>query len=494
MRFSFESKQFIETDIQAEKLAVIGENRALSWKAFQEEVNQLANFLTEHGWNNSSKPILIYGHKEAEMIVAIYTCMQLGITYIPTDVVYPKSRLERVASIAEVGLILNCSQETLHLPGTSELHLEETTYSWLQNNGKPVQLETQQVDPLVYIIFTSGSTGEPKGVQISREAVLSFLRWMTQDFGFSQQDVFINIALFSFDLSVYELMTFGALGATILLNGKTTVDQPEYFLARVAKYSGTVWVSTPSFAFLFSRDENAIIAHNVRYFLFCGEVLPHALAASLKKYFPNTILYNTYGPTEATVATTLVEITPEILANYPSLPVGYSKRESQLEFDGEEIVIIGPNVSVGYLNRPDLNAEKFGVRNGQRAFKTGDLGYLENGMLFCKGRNDDQVKLRGYRIELNEITAKIDAITFVAKSETIALKRNNEVKKIVSLVQLKETEDRDYKQAILNELATNLPDYMVPSDIKIIPAIPLNQNGKADKQRLTQIYLGQENP
>jgi D-alanine--poly(phosphoribitol) ligase subunit 1 len=120
------------------------------------------------------------------------------------------------------------------------------------------------------------------------------------------------------------------------------------------------------------------------------------------------------------------------------------------------------------------------------------LGYIEHGMLFCKGRNDDQVKLRGYRIELNEITAKIDAIPFVAKAETIALKRNNEVKKIVSLVQLNEDEKRDYKQAILNELAANLPDYMIPSDIKIISAIPLNQNGKADKQRLTQIYLGQD--
>lgn len=489
MYFSFESKQFEERHVAPEKLAVIGENRSLTWSDFHVEVDKLAAFLTENGWANAKQPVLIYGHKEAEMLVAIYTCIHLGLTYIPADVIYPMSRLERIVSIANVNLVLNCSNQELALPNTTELQLS-TTYRFLQNNGTPALYDVTPVDPLVYIIFTSGSTGEPKGVQISREAILSFVRWMTADFGFDTNDVFVNIALFSFDLSVYEVMTFGALGATILLNGKSTVEQPLHFLERLNLYKGSVWVSTPSFAFLFSREENEVIASNVDYFLFCGEVLPHALAKSLKTHFPEAVIYNTYGPTEATVATTLVEITPEIIAKYPSLPVGFSKRESKLSFDNEEIVIIGPNVSVGYLNRPDLNAEKFITLEGQRAFKTGDLGYLQDGMLFCKGRNDDQVKLRGYRIELNEITAKIDAISFVAKAETIALRRNDEVKKIVSLVQLNEMGSEDYKTLILEELTNVLPDYMIPSDIKIIDRIPLNQNGKADKQQLTQLYLG----
>lgn len=489
MYFSFESKQFEERHVAPEKLAVIGENRSLTWSDFHVEVEKLAAFLTENGWANAKQPVLIYGHKEAEMLVAIYTCIHLGLTYIPADVIYPMSRLERIVSIANVNLVLNCSNQELALPNTTELQLS-TTYRFLENNGTPALYDVTPIDPLVYIIFTSGSTGEPKGVQISREAVLSFVRWMTADFGFDANDVFVNIALFSFDLSVYEVMTFGALGATILLNGKSTVEQPLHFLERLNQYKGSVWVSTPSFAFLFSREENEVIASNVDYFLFCGEVLPHALAKALKEYFPKAIIYNTYGPTEATVATTLVEITPEIIAKYPSLPVGFSKRESKLSFDNEEIVIIGPNVSVGYLNRPDLNAEKFITLEGQRAFKTGDLGYFQDGMLFCKGRNDDQVKLRGYRIELNEITAKIDAISFVAKAETIALRRNDEVKKIVSLVQLNEMGSEDYKTRILEELTNVLPDYMIPSDIKIIDRIPLNQNGKADKQQLTQLYLG----
>jgi D-alanine--poly(phosphoribitol) ligase subunit 1 len=110
-------------------------------------------------------------------------------------------------------------------------------------------------------------------------------------------------------------------------------------------------------------------------------------------------------------------------------------------------------------------------------------------MLFCKGRNDDQIKLRGFRIELNEITAKIDALSFIEKSATIALKRNEEVKKIVALVTLKNEVDFDVKVSIFQSLKTTLPEYMIPSDIKVIEEIPLNQNGKADRNKLTEIYL-----
>ena len=169
--------------------------------------------------------------------------------------------------------------------------------------------------------------------------------------------------------------------------------------------------------------------------------------------------------------------------------MGYSKRESDILLDNEEIVIIGPNVSLGYLNRPDLNELKFIQINNKRAFKTGDLGYFEDGMLFCKGRNDDQIKLHGYRIELNEITAKIEELQSVVKAETIALRRNNEVKKIVSLIEVEHLNDAPSKEFILQHLKGTLPVYMLPSDIKFIDKMPLNQNGKADKNKLQEIYL-----
>ena len=488
MKFSFEYKRFIDINEQPLKMAIIGENRSLTWLEFKDEVESFSSYLNENGYCNMKNPVMIYGHKRAEMIVAIYTCIALEIPYVPIDETYPSQRIQSIVEIASVELVINCSGKVFPIEDLTEIKLNQKNIS-INNPRKPQKYEIAPIDPIVYIIFTSGSTGKPKGVQITRESIVDFLAWMTNDFGFCSEDVFINVAIFSFDLSVFELMTFSSLGSTILLNGKTTIENPDLFLERISKYNGNIWVSTPSFSLQFSRMHNDIISKNVNYFLFCGEVLTNQLAKSLKTHFPEVTLYNTYGPTEATVATTLIEITPEIIERYNPLPIGFTKKGTRIDIDNEEIVIIGKNVSIGYLNRPDLNSEKFIRIENERAFRTGDIGYFSDGLLFCKGRNDDQVKLHGYRIELNEITSKIDEIPFVFKSATLALKRNDEVKKIVSLVQLKYKVDFNVKREIVGILSQNLPNYMIPSDLKVINEIPLNQNGKADKNRLLEIYL-----
>ena len=172
--------------------------------------------------------------------------------------------------------------------------------------------------------------------------------------------------------------------------------------------------------------------------------------------------------------------------------MGYPKPNSEIVIENGEIVIVGENVSIGYLNRPELNQEKFIQINGQRAYKTGDNGYLKEGMLFFNARFDNQIKLHGYRIELDEITSKINDIEFILQAETIALRRNGEVKKIVSLIQLsleKATGITDVKKEINDRLTKSLPPYMIPSDFKIIDKMPLNQNGKSDKKELEAMYL-----
>lgn len=491
MKFCFDSKDFVEQEIDRDRLAVIGENSKITWAEFELRVNQFCSFIKEKNWDKLQFPVLLYGHKQIEMIVAIYGLMKLEIPYIPADVIYPKERLSSIQNISKTNLIINCSEEQLEFPEVNilsfrnnSLHIEQQAYASTVNE-KPE-------DPLVYLIFTSGSTGEPKGVQISTEAVRDFTQWMCEDFGFSKEDVFVNIAVFSFDLSVYELMSFGALGATILLNSRSVLEKPELLMKQIELYKGTVWVSTPSFSFVYSRIDDVRQLDSLRYFLFCGELLPHGLAKTLVAKFPKAIVYNTYGPTEATVATTQIVINNAILDKYPTLPVGKSKPRSKLMIDNDEIVIVGKNVSRGYLNRPDLNKEKFISINGERAFKTGDQGYVEEDILFFKGRNDDQVKLHGFRIELNEITSKLNDIDVVLQAATIPLKRNEEVKKIVSLIQLKSNIDdtKDWKAHIVTQLKETLPYYMIPSDFKFIEQMPLNQNGKADKKVLEQIYLG----
>lgn len=494
MKFSFVHKTFVEHEIEPEKWAVVGENSALTWTEFKKAVDSMCHFFQKNGWDQLEYPVLLYGHKETEMIIAMYACIQMEIPYIPADVVYPIERLNSIRTIAQCELVINCTQTPLNLANTIEVQFTAGALECKQAIDCTLRT-TAATDPLIYIIFTSGSTGEPKGVQISTEAIRDFTEWMTTDFGFTSDDVFINVALLSFDLSVYEVMSFGALGATLLLNSKTTTENPELMLKRIEANRGTIWVSTPSFSFIYSRIDDVSSLASVKYFLFCGELLPHPLAKKLVEKFPTATVYNTYGPTEATVATTQVIIDAAILEKYNPLPVGKSKPNSTLLIENEEIIIVGKNVSLGYLNRPELNAEKFITINNQRAFKTGDVGYFENEMLFFKGRNDDQVKLHGYRIELNEITAKINEIDGVLQAATIALKRNEEVKKIVSLITIQPSwaSQSNLIEMIQSNLSNSLPPYMIPSDFKIVDRIPLNQNGKADKKLLEQMYLQKNN-
>jgi D-alanine--poly(phosphoribitol) ligase subunit 1 len=492
MKFDFKIRAFEDLEAESNKLAVIGENRELTWAEFRSEVLKFSDFLaSEMRVEANNAPVMIYGHKNVEMIVAIYACLSLRIPYIPIDELYPAERITRVSQIANSQVLINCTDRFIDLEGPSQVLVGKSEFTIKASNRESSTHSSESAlhDPLVYIIFTSGSTGEPKGVQISNSAILTFLDWMTNDFGFKSNDVFLNIAVFSFDLSVFELMTFGALGATILLNGRQTLDSSDKFLNRIERYHGSVWVSTPSFSMLYSRESHTQISENIASFLFCGEVLPHGLAKELKFHYPNARVLNTYGPTEATVATTLIEIDDSILSKYDVLPVGYPKRDCEIGIEDSEIVIYGENVSLGYLNREDLNRGKFGVKENKRYFKTGDLGYMENGLLFCRGRNDDQVKLRGYRIELNEITSKLEMLDFLHMAVTIPLKRNDDVKKIVSMVVLKSEREGEVKTEIQEFLKRHLPEYMIPSDIKIVDSFPLNQNGKIDKSLLPELYL-----
>ncbi len=487
MKFCFDKKDFVEKDYLPNNYAVIGDDFELTWTEFSSKVEELCMEFKNKSIQDLKYPVVIYGHKSANMLVAMYAMMKLEIAYIPIDVIYPDERVAKVMSLSKCQFVINTTKEALSITGVTELFLKKDLFEYGQQEVN-YELSDKIQDPLVYIIFTSGSTGEPKGVQISSSAVRSFLRWMTKDFEFSKAEVFINSAILSFDLSVFEVITFAGLGGAIVLNSKEHVSSPNILIDRIQKYKGTTWVSTPSYALKYARMGEVPQLDSIKTFLFCGEILPHVLAKNLVENFKNARVLNTYGPTEATVATTLVEITKEVLEEHNPLPVGKSKRESYLLIENEEVVIVGDNVSVGYLNSPELNKEKFKIIDGLRAFKTGDKGLLREGMLFFAGRNDDLVKLHGYRIELNEITSVLNDLPYVAHGETIALRREDVVKKIVSLVQLQANEEITVAE-IKEDLGKRLPHYMIPSDIKFVDTIPLNQNGKADKKMLTEIYL-----
>ena len=425
----------------------------------------------------------------------------------------------------------------------------------LEITAEPAPKEQPVLQPVSgsrtwYIIFTSGSTGTPKGVQISADCLEHFLDWSvglakredcvpedadrnvtedrenpenrknpenpekseSMDPGRSGM-VFLNQAPFSFDLSVMDLYTSLALGGTLWCLDKKVQGDYTSLMDSLEKSGANVWVSTPSFAQMClserTFDRNRMPA--LRTFLFCGETLDNRTALKLMERFPDAAVYNTYGPTESTVAVTGVRITKEMAQAGEPLPVGTAKSgtllriqdpEGKLLPDGEsgEIIIIGDTVSTGYYQQKELSEKAFFCVPGKdgtglRAYRTGDKGFLQAGMLHYRGRIDFQVKLHGYRIELEDIENNIRNIPGVAQAVVLPNERGGKVSSLTAYVTL-DTEDVQLQSvpelpAFLKEQLSHLvPAYMVPKKWEVLDEIPVTPNGKADRKALRMNKTG----
>ena len=477
MRFDLELLDFVDCDKDLNKLALSASDRDLTWDEFKNEVDAFKSEILKYNLPKGH-PVVIYGHKEAKFLVSIVACISLGLPYIPVDTIYPKERLHKIINIVNSALLINTIDDTLDF------------------NKENINTTYYLDDPIIYIIFTSGSTGEPKGVQITQNSILDFNKWLDTDFKFSNDSVFMNQAPFSFDLSVYELIGFLSFGGTIVLNSRELLENHIEFFERLKKYSCNTWVSTPSFIskYLLSSEFTSNDIKSLQTFLFCGEVLPATTAKRILNSFPSSKVLNTYGPTEATVAITLIDITPAVIEKYSkSLPVGYVKENTVinlLDKDSEnvgEIEIVGDNVSIGYFKNEELNAQKFQAKYEKRSFRTGDFGYFEDDMLFFANRKDELIKLHGFRIELGEIDKEFTNNKNINESITIPLKRGTEVVKLITFII---TNTQIDIEELKKEISQILPYYMIPSDIIVLDKFPYNTNHKIDKNQLIEIYRG----
>jgi D-alanine--poly(phosphoribitol) ligase subunit 1 len=487
MRFDLAANRFVETDTNANAWAVIGADRTLRWSELAAEARAWCEAARAHGFA-ADVPVIVRGHKEAAFFVAMVGALLLGAPFVPLDTIYPDERMQRIAQELGAAVYYDASSgQFVPLPAGPATRVESGAHP-LRETG------------LAYVLFTSGTTGTPKGVQIGRESVAALVEWMSADFALGTAPVFLNQAPFSFDLSMYEVFGTLALGGTIVLASRKLCAQGAALLETLASHHVTTWVSTPSFAQqqLLNPQFCEAGLKSLKTFLFCGEVLPVALAKQLRERFPAARIINTYGPTEATVATTWVVVDDALLAAHPRLPIGRAKRDSKVFVDDGELCIAGPHVMRGYLNRDDLNASRMFIHDGQRAFRTGDLGAVDaEGMLFCQGRIDDQVKMGGYRIELQEIDAALRALPGVPAAAAVPLRRpDGSVARIVAFVETGGEDariaDSTHLPAGLRDwkalLATRLPSYMIPSELLGCRSLPVSVNFKIDRTQLAQNY------
>lgn len=424
--------------------------------------------------NNPNKEnVIVFGHKDIYMIASFLACSFAGITYIPVDESFPEERKQNI--IKQVNSIFIIDK-----------NIEKIMYT---QDFKDIDKIYLKENDTYYMIFTSGSTGEPKGVKISYENLKSCVNWL-QEISGAKNDVILNQANFSFDLSVADIyLSLISKSKHHILTKNLQSDFPKLF-ENIFSSKATILVCTPSFAdfLLIDKSFNEKNIKNLRQILFCGEKLLSNTVKKIKERFKNIKIINSYGPTECTFA-----ISSCVIENEEDISVGYVKPDSKVYIvnenlnklnDGEigEILITGKSVGQGYLK--DISNSGYIFFEGNNAYLTGDLGYIKNEKIYCMGRKDSQIKLNGYRIELLEIENVLNKFEYIEKAVVGTKKKDGIIKKIIAFVKLK---DISKESNIKIDLEKFLPKYMIPT-IKIINEIPMNNNGKCDIDKLLEEY------
>src|SRR6266576_2834055 len=471
--------------VAPEATAHISDGRTLTYGELRRHSDALACHLTER-LGEDRRPIAVLGHREPEMLIAFLGAVKSGRPYVPLDTALPQQRIDKILETSRAALVLT-PKDVLQ-------------FSASQVRGPATGVEG---DEPFYILFTSGSTGEPKGVIITLASLEHFLAWILAEQEFIELgEVFLNQAPFSFDLSVMDLYCSLATGGTLFSISRDFIANPKELYRALASSGVTTWVSTPSFAQMCLVEDkfSDAMLPRVRRFLFCGETLPPQTAAQLLKRFPKAEVWNMYGPTEATVATTSIRIDAGILERYSPLPVGRAMPGSQiLIVNGKrellpanqrgEIIIAGPNVSPGYLARPDLTSDAFFQYRGQPAYRTGDLGRFRDNLLFFEGRMDEQIKLSGYRIELGDVEANLRALAVVRDAVVLPVIKDGTAQSLAAFVVLAARDDASHfnlSHRLRNQLSERLPTYMLPRKFVSVDAIPMTANGKVDRASLAK--------
>ncbi len=468
-----------------EAIAHLSGDSTLTYSELRRRSDVLASCLIKR-FGNDRRPIAVLGHREPEMLIAFLGVVKSGRPYVPIDTALPQTRIDQILASSHAASSLTPDQIRQFSAG--------------ELRGPTTLVEKN--DPF-YILFTSGSTGEPKGVIITLACLEHFISWMLaeQQFG-KRAEVFLNQAPFSFDLSVLDLYCSLVTGGTLFSISRDLIENPKNLYRALASSGVTTWVSTPSFAQMCLVEDKFTEAMlpRVQRFLFCGETLAPHTAVQLLARFPQAQVWNMYGPTEATVATTSIHIDPAILEKYSPLPVGrvmpgtkiFIVDENSAELPANErgeIIIAGPNVSPGYVGRPDLAARAFFEYRGLRAYKTGDLGRFRDTLLFFEGRIDEQIKLSGYRIELGDVEVNLRALPTVRDAVVIPVIKNRAAQSLTAFVTLlarNETSDFKLAHDLRSQLGERLPAYMLPRKFIFLDTFPITANGKVDRAALAR--------
>ncbi|MEQ5843789.1 amino acid adenylation domain-containing protein [Paraburkholderia acidicola] len=483
-----------------ERIAVSYGDTQLTYREVNAHANQLAHRLRASGIAPQALVVLLV-ERSAEMIVAILAVMKAGAAYVPIDPHAPVDRIEYILKDSGARHAIVSPNLPGHLPlGDLEtITLDDSADSlagWPDSN--PDNLTAP--DDLIYVIYTSGSTGQPKGSLLEHRNVVRLMHNDKLQFAFGADDVWSLFHSYAFDFSVWEM--YGALlyGGRVAIVPDRARKDPALFLEFLEHEGVTVLNQTPSAFYNLSAvavagEERTLPA--LRYVVFGGEGLDPGKLRAFHRAYGHVALINMYGITETCVHVTFKHIgQAEIDSNLsnvgrpiPTTTVYIMDAGQRLVPAGVpgEICVGGLGVGRGYLNRPDLTAQRFVINPylpHERIYRSGDLGkLLENGEIVHLGRMDDQVKIRGFRIELGEIEAKLSACETIAEAVVLTREDTPGDKRLVAYVILDAGAQLSVP-ALRTQLDKVLPEYMIPAAFIALDAFPLTVNGKLDRKAL----------
>jgi amino acid adenylation domain-containing protein len=480
----------------AEQPAVVFEDSTLTYAQLNARANRLARALRERGIG-PDVPVGVYLERSLEMVIALQGILKAGGAYLPLDPEYPIERLATIVQSSGMPIILTHERFLDRVSVLPAPALPLDAY-----RDEPDQLDESNLPAiatsadLAYIIYTSGSTGAPKGVMISHAAICNRLLWMQDEYRLTPEDRVLQKTPFSFDVSVWEFFWPLLFGGTLVVARPGGHRDPAYLvdLIRDERISLVHFVPSMLAVFLEQPDLRQS-CRSLRAVFTSGEALPEGVARLCLSHIPAR-LHNLYGPTEAAVDVTYWECQPDAPAG--PIPIGRPIANMRCyvldaEFrptkigDVGELFVAGIGVARGYLGRDDLTAERFMpdpffAGSDARMYRTGDRArWREDGVLEFLGRLDDQIKVRGFRIEPGEIEAALSKLSSVKQSVVVAREmKPGDVRLVAYIVAASEVSDK----AIRTELARTVPDYMIPAAFVRLSAIPLSPNGKIDRKAL----------
>ncbi|MDB6015656.1 MAG: non-ribosomal peptide synthase [Pedosphaera sp.] len=487
-----------EADLRPDKVALVFEEQRLTYRELNQKANLLAHQLRKQGVGPESL-VAIFSERSVEMVVGLLAILKAGGAYVPLDVNYPAERLAFMLRDSRAEVLLVQQRLAPKLPphqGTiifldSPLTEPGDSLSQLVN---PVSGTT--AENLAYVMYTSGSTGEPKGVAIPHRGVTRLVK-KTNYASLGSDEVFLQFAPISFDASTFEIW------GPLLNGGRLVIMSPGTpsleTLGRVIREQQvtTLWLTAGLFRVMV--EERIADLKMVRQLLAGGDVLPMASVQKVLKELPGCRLINGYGPTENTTFTCCHTISESDLQE-KSVPIGRPIAHTWVYILGAdlqpvlagtpgELCVGGDGLARGYLNQPELTAQKFvpnpfAASSGERLYRSGDLcRSLPDGRIEFLGRIDGQVKICGFRIELGEIETVLGQHPLVRETVVVA-REDRPGEKFLAAYFVARTANELTADDLRAYLKTKLPGYMMPTAFVAMEALPLTPNGKVDKRSL----------